>query len=97
MTADEPVIRAHMIFSGVVQGVGFRRRAQRAAESLGCTGWVRNNRVGTVSMELQGTEAQIDQVIQVLKHAPYIRITDINTRLIPVDPRESAFVRKAEH
>ena len=30
---------------------------------LGCTGWVRNEWDGSVSMEIQGEESDIDQVI----------------------------------
>ena len=46
------IIRKHIIFSGHVQGVGFRWRAAKAAEMYGCTGWVRNDWNGTVSMEI---------------------------------------------
>jgi len=34
----KPVIRKHIIFTGSVQGVGFRYRARHAAELYGCTG-----------------------------------------------------------
>ena len=37
------MIRKHIIFSGCVQGVGFRWRARKAAEMYGVTGWVRND------------------------------------------------------
>ena len=37
-----------------MQGVGFRYRARQAADMVGCTGWVRNEWDGSVSMELQG-------------------------------------------
>lgn len=32
--------RRHLVFTGRVQGVGFRYRASYAARSLGVTGWV---------------------------------------------------------
>ena len=35
------MIRKHIIFSGCVQGVGFRWRARKAAEMYGVTGLVR--------------------------------------------------------
>ena len=97
MTGDGPIIREHLIFTGTVQGVGFRWRAMRAADAAGCTGWVRNDPNGTVSMEIQGSEAQIDHVIRSLDRAPYIRITDLNVRRIPVDVRECDFVTKGEY
>ena len=91
---QEKLIRRHLIFTGVVQGVGFRWRARQAANAAGCTGWVRNDYVGTVSMELQGTEARLDQVLRTLERAPWIRIEDINSRLIPVEPDERGFVTR---
>ena len=91
---QEKLIRRHLIFTGVVQGVGFRWRARQAANATGCTGWVRNDYVGTVSMELQGTEAQLDHVLQTLERAPWIRIEGINSRTIPVEPDERGFVTR---
>ena len=55
--------RKRIIFSGRVQGVGFRYRAAYAAESLGLTGWVRNEWDETVSMEVQGEEELIDKLV----------------------------------
>ena len=57
------MIRKRIAFYGWVQGVGFRYRARHAAELYGTTGWVRNEYDGSVTMEIQGTEEQIDQVI----------------------------------
>ena len=48
------MIRKRIVFSGWVQGVGFRYRARHAAELLGATGWVRNEYDGSVTMEIQG-------------------------------------------
>ena len=87
-------IRKRLVFHGTVQGVGFRWRARAAADSAGATGWVRNNVDGSVTMELQGTEAQIDRVVQGLDRARYIRIESLEARRIPVDPDERGFVMK---
>ena len=83
--------RKHIIFSGHVQGVGFRWRAKKAADLYGCTGWVRNDWNGTVSMEIQGEEEQIEQAIQAIEKGRFIRIDHINTRTIPADPEERSF------
>ena len=85
------MIRKHLIFSGHVQGVGFRWRAKKAADLYGCTGWVRNDWNGTVSMEIQGEEEQIDQTIQAIEKGRFIRIDSINCRKIPIDPEERYF------
>ena len=85
------MIRKHLIFSGHVQGVGFRWRAKKAADLYGCTGWVRNDWNGTVSMEIQGEEEQIDQTIQAIGKGRFIRIEGMDTTTIPPDPEERGF------
>ncbi|MBF4804142.1 acylphosphatase [Lancefieldella rimae] len=51
--------RLALRFCGEVQGVGFRWTSQIVADRVGCTGWVKNEFDGSVSMELQGTDEQI--------------------------------------
>ncbi len=58
------MIRKRIVFSGWVQGVGFRWRARQAAQLFDCTGWVKNEYDGSVTMEIQGSEEQIDQPIE---------------------------------
>ena len=70
--------RKRIIFSGRVQGVGFRYRASYAAESLGLTGWVKNEWDETVSMEVQGEEEQIDKLVERMYKERYIRIDGIS-------------------
>ena len=70
-----PKIRRRRIgFSGWVQGVGFRYRAVHAAGLYGCTGWVKNEYDGSVTMEIQGTEDAIDRVILAIERGRYVRI-----------------------
>ena len=85
------IIRCRLLFHGRVQGVGFRYVSQFAANEYGATGWVRNEYDGTVSMELQGTRAQIEQVILTLENSHYIRISQIDRKNIPTDPKETRF------
>ena len=91
---DREILRRQLTFSGDVQGVGFRWRARHAAGAVGATGWVRNNPDGTVTMELQGSEEQIDRVLQTLEQGRYIRITEIRVKKLPVLPDERGFVTK---
>lgn len=39
-----------------------------------CSGWVRNDYDGAVSMEIQGTEAQIDKVFMAIEQGNYVNI-----------------------
>ncbi len=85
------MVRKHITFYGWVQGVGFRYRARHAAQLYGCTGWVRNEWDGRVTMEIQGTEEAIDKVIQAIEAGKYVRIEKMESRMIPVDPEERGF------
>ena len=85
------MIRRHIVFYGWVQGVGFRYRACRAAEAVGATGWVRNEYDGTVAMEIQGTEEQIDQVILAIERGRYVQIENMDVKTIPVISGEYGF------
>ncbi len=55
--------RAHVYYSGSVQGVGFRFSAERAASSLGLTGWVKNLDDGRVEVVCEGTERDIQEFL----------------------------------
>jgi len=85
------MIRKHIIFHGSVQGVGFRWRARNAANFYGCTGWARNDWEGTVTMEIQGTEEQIDMVLQAINAGRFIEIDRMDVKTIPVDLEERIF------
>ena len=85
------MIRKRIIFTGWVQGVGFRWRARQAAEMYGCTGWVRNEWDGSVTMEIQGEEEAIDRAIMGIEAGRYVRIENMDCRGMPVDPEEYCF------
>lgn len=83
-------IRKRIRFYGRVQGVGFRYRAKYLAQSLGLVGWVKNEWDGTVSMEIQGREAQIDRLLRGINQGQFIQIDWIDTEEIPTE-QESGF------
>ena len=85
------MIRKRIVFHGWVQGVGFRYRARHAAGLLGATGWVRNEYDGSVTMEIQGTEEQIDGVIMAIERGRYVKIEYMDVETIPVVPHEQGF------
>ena len=87
----EKIIRRRLRFLGAVQGVGFRWRARHAASAVGATGWVRNDPDGAVTMEIQGSEAQIDRVVQAIAAGRYVDIADMEARTIPVREQERGF------
>ena len=78
------MIRRRIVFTGQVQGVGFRWRAAQAARLYNCTGWCRNEWDGSVVMEIQGEESDIDRVIQAIEAGKYIWIRNMDvTPMIP--------------
>lgn len=83
--------RYYVVFEGRVQNVGFRWTVQQIAQSLGCTGWIRNLDNGNVDMQIQG-DIDIHSFIQrVQKNYRWIRIDDYSIMEIAVDERERRF------
>lgn len=85
------MVRKHIKFTGRVQGVGFRYRASYAANGLGITGWVKNEWDGSVEMEVQGTNEQINQMLTLINQSSYIVIDNIKTTELPVEEHENGF------
>lgn len=85
------MVRKHIIFYGSVQGVGFRWRARNAAEHFSCTGWAKNEWDGSVSMEVQGEEEDIDRVILAIEKGTFVRIDNMDVKALPVVEREYGF------
>ncbi len=52
-------IRIRLIFTGRVQGVGFRYTARAIANNYPITGWVRNQPDGSVLLEVQGASESV--------------------------------------
>jgi len=85
------IIRKRITFTGCVQGVGFRWRAEKAAEMFRCTGWCRNEWDGTVTMEIQGREEDISQVILHVEKGRYVHIENMYLKNLPAVDGERNF------
>ena len=84
-------IRIRAEFYGQVQGVGFRYTARHAAGALGLTGWVRNEYDGSVSAEVQGDRAVIQEWLRVIQSGRYIEISHIDMNEIATIDDERSF------
>ena len=91
MASTKETIRKRLQFYGRVQGVGFRYTAIRAANSLGVSGWVRNERDGSVTVESQGSDAAIKRLIQTINNGPYIHIDNIVSTELKVIEGDNGF------
>jgi acylphosphatase len=74
-----PMVRAHIHFSGTVQGVGFRYTTLSFAQQLSLTGWVQNLPDGRVEITAEGPREQIEELLSRLKgqFASFIQDTQI--------------------
>jgi acylphosphatase len=59
-----------VLIRGLVQGVGFRYFAERAARHLGLLGWVRNLADGRVEAVAAGSEDTVAAFIAQLRQGP---------------------------
>lgn len=75
--SEDEIKRYEVIFSGLVQGVGFRYETWTMAQKLGLVGYVENLPDGTVHAEIQGPENKMIHLIECLKSIPRIHIEKI--------------------
>ena len=91
MLTKRKTVRKYIRFYGQVQAVGFRWTAMQAARLYGVTGWVRNEYDDSVSMEIQGTQRQIDDVIAALERGTYIVIERMDVKTLEMIEDERGF------
>jgi acylphosphatase len=81
----------HILFSGQVQGVGFRYTANRIAGRYNLTGFVRNLPDGDVEMLAQGPEPDIDNCIADIQDYFKGYLQDTKMEPLPYDSRHTDF------
>ncbi len=64
------MVRARLLISGAVQGVGYRYSCRREAGARGLSGWVRNLPDGRVEALLQGPEETVQAMIAWCRRGP---------------------------
>ncbi|MFN5704670.1 MAG: acylphosphatase [bacterium] len=63
-------IHLNIIVKGKVQAVFFRQGTKAVADQLGVTGWVRNEKDGTVSIEAEATEMMMKNFLMWCNDGP---------------------------
>lgn len=63
-------IRAHVTVSGRVQGVFFRSRTKREADSRDVKGWVLNRDDGDVEAVFEGEKGAVKELVGFCKRGP---------------------------
>jgi acylphosphatase len=89
---SESVVRAHIVVSGLVQGVCYRYFAVEEAEKLGLAGWVKNLLSGEVEAEVEGDRSVVEALIKALKVGPRAaHVTDLKIQWMEPKGDESGF------
>ena len=65
----ETLVR-RVVVEGLVQGVGYREFARRAALRFGVSGWVRNRSDGTVEALIIGAPAVVEAMLVEMRRGP---------------------------
>jgi acylphosphatase len=87
MSADQPAspiaIRRRILFSGHVQGVGFRYTAQGLAKQFDVRGFVRNLPDGRVELVVEGHEREIQRLFAAIQERMSSFIRQVTSSTMP--------------
>jgi acylphosphatase len=80
-----------VLYSGRVQGVGFRYAAQRIAQQHAVSGFVKNLRDGRVELVAEGSPEELDRLLKEIAAAMegYVEAADV--QVAPATGRYRAF------
>lgn len=91
------------VVAGRVQGVGYRWFVREAARALGVSGWVRNDRDGTVVLVVAGTPEQHAALDARLREGPagsmvqQVAIADVTDEGIALDAGGAVIASATTH
>ncbi len=85
---------ARFLVAGRVQGVGYRRFVELAAQRLGLTGWTRNLADGRVEVHAQGADAAVAALEDDLRRGPrFAHVTSVERSAAPDEPLSTFEIR----
>lgn len=90
-TTPPDLIRRTLLFSGRVQGVGFRYTAQIAAARFDVTGYVRNLPDGRVELVAEGASGEMDRLQAAVEQAMSSNIRRVEAADSPASGEFAAF------
>lgn len=67
---SQEIVRARVLVSGIVQGVGYRYSTVQQAQALKLNGWVRNLPDGRVEAVFEGERATVEQMLKWCDRGP---------------------------
>jgi acylphosphatase len=85
--------QAHLLISGQVQGVWYRKFVQKNSEKLAITGWVRNLPDNRVEAVLQGKEENVKKMIELCREGPpFAEVKDVAVEWENVEEQYDEFL-----
>jgi acylphosphatase len=85
------VVAAHVVYSGRVQGVGFRYRAVEIAREFPVFGWVKNLPTGQVELFAEGDENGVKDFLRAVRDNWGSFIRDERVEWEPASGRFASF------
>jgi acylphosphatase len=85
------VVRRHVIYRGRVQGVFFRATSYELSQGFRIVGHVRNMPNGTVELEAEGPEPEVERFLTAVANEFQHNITAAEVRALPVRGDERDF------
>jgi acylphosphatase len=89
-----PASRRTVYFSGRVQGVGFRYTARNVALQYDVTGYVRNLADGRVELVMEGSDAEMDRVVETISRKMSGFVRGVTSQRAPTTGEFDQFVIK---
>ena len=88
--AEETAVEVRI--TGRVQGVWFRGWTRQEATRLRLTGWVQNERDGSVLARFQGDRAAVASMLALCRVGPRMaHVAEVASREVPLDPGLTGF------
>ena len=90
MTGNHKAVRVRI--TGRVQGVGFRDWTLTQASQLGLTGWVRNERDGSVTALVAGSDDTVAAMLEHFWNGPrFASVSDVGSETIVLSETPADF------
>jgi acylphosphatase len=90
MSTNERTVEA--VITGEVQGVFFRQWTSDQARSLGLSGWVRNDKDGSVRAHFSGRAEAVGTMIERLRRGPPAsKVDDLQVEESDPEPENEGF------
>ena len=86
------MLGAKILVIGNVQGVSYRAAARKTAMQLQLNGWVKNNKNGSVEMEVHGDDSKIESMMQWCNKGPALaKVEKLQVENIPFNDTYKTF------